>query len=151
MLLFAFAVGVISANEEVHVEATSNSTVTLSDVSQPKIADSDVINQTTDENVVKPKIKTKVQADEKAVKYKKDFFFKIKVCDKNKTLLKNVKLKVKVKSGNSVKFFNIKTNSKGIAKFNTKGLKIGKHKVTITSVDENYTISKTSKIFVGKQ
>ena len=60
LLLFAFAVGVISASEDVHVEGTSNSTVTLSDVSKPKIADSDVINQTTDENVAKPKIKTKV-------------------------------------------------------------------------------------------
>ena len=85
------------------------------------------------------------------MQYKKSSYFQIKVQDKNKTLLKNIKLKVTVKSGKNIKVFNIKTNSKGIAKFNTKGLKVGKYSVNITSTDENYTVSKTSKIFVGKQ
>ena len=101
-------------------------------------------------NTTKEKIKTSVQADEKAVKYKKSSYFKIKLQDKNKTLLKNVKLKVTVKSGNKIKVFNIKTNSKGIAQFNTKGLKVGKYSVNITADDDNYTMTKTSKIFVGK-
>lgn len=102
-------------------------------------------------NTTKEKIKTSVQADEKAVKYKKSSYFKIKLQDKNKTLLKNVKLKVTVKSGNKIKVFNIKTNSKGIAQFNTKCLKVGKYSVNITADDDNYTVTKTSKIFVGKQ
>lgn len=54
------------------------------------------------------------------MKYKKSSYFKIKLQDKNNTLLKNVKLKVTVKSGKKVKTFNVKTNSKGIAQFNTK-------------------------------
>lgn len=120
----------------------------------PSDTDTDIDNQTSDnqtspENITK-KIKTKVQADEKAVKYKKSSYFKIKLQDKNNTLLKNVKLKVTVKSGKKVKTFNVKTNSKGIAQFNTKGLKVGKYSVNITSDDGNYTVSKTSKIFVGK-
>lgn len=108
-------------------------------------------SQTPSENVTVPKIKTKVQADQKAVIYKKNSYFIIKLQDKKNVFLKNVKLKVKVKSGKTVKTFNIKTNSKGVAKFNTKGLKIGVHKVSITSDDENYTVSKTSKLFVGKR
>ncbi|WP_405298187.1 hypothetical protein [Methanobrevibacter sp.] len=107
-------------------------------------------NQTPAENVTIPKIKTKVQADQKAAIYKKNSYFIIKLKDKKNVFLNNVKLKVKVESGKTVKTFNIKTNSKGVAKFNTKGLKIGVHKVSITS-DENYTVSKTSKLFVGKR
>ena len=103
------------------------------------------------QNTTAEKIKTTVQADEKAVKYKKSSYFKIKLQDKKKVLLKNIKLKVTVKSGKNIKIFNIKTNSKGIAQFNTKGLKVGKYSVNITSSDDNYTVSKTSKIFVGKQ
>ena len=38
-----------------------------------------------------------------------------------------------------------------MAKINTKSLKVGAHKVTITSDDDRYEIQKTSKIFVGKQ
>ena len=84
------------------------------------------------------------------MKYKKSSYFKIKLWDRNNTLLKNVKLKVTVKSGKNVKTFNIKTNSKGIAQFNTRGLKVGKYTVNITSAEDNYTVSKTSKIFIGK-
>ena len=62
-----------------------------------------------------------------------------------------MKLKVIVKSGKKVKTFSIKTNSKDIAQFNTKGLKVGKYSVNITSADDNYAVTKTSKIFVGKQ
>ena len=111
----------------------------------------DIDNQTTPENTTPEKIKTTVQADEKAVKYKKSSYFKIKLQDKKKVLLKNIKLKVTVKSGKNIKIFNIKTNSKGITQFNTKGLKVGKYSVNITSSDDNYTVSETSKIFVGKQ
>ncbi len=137
---------IISASGDVHTNETSDKNITPSDGNN-----TDIDNQTVPENITKEKIKTKVQADQKAVKYKKSTYFKIKLQDKNNVLLKNVKLKVTVTSGKKVKIFKVKTNSKGIAQFNTKGLKSGKHNVKITSEDENYTVSKTSKIFVGKQ
>ena len=107
-------------------------------------------NQTPAENVTIPKIKTRVKADEKAVRYNKNTKYQIKLMNKTNAVLKNVKLKVTVKSGKTVKTFHVKTNSKGIAQFSTKGLAIGEHQVTITSEDGNYSVSKKTKIFVGK-
>lgn len=146
LLILIFSMSIISASGDVHTNETSDKNITPSDGNN-----TDIDNQTVPENITKEKIKTKVQADQKAVKYKKSTYFKIKLRDENNVLLKNVKLKVTVTSCKKIKIFKVKTNSKGIAQFNTKGLKIGKHNVKITSEDENYTVSKTSKIFVGKQ
>lgn len=116
-----------------------------------KLVNADVKN--TAEVASKPKIKTKVEADQVAVTYKKNRYLKIKVEDRydDDIPIENVKLKVKVGSGSKAKTFNVKTNSYGVAKLNTKSLKVGAHKVIITSADEGYEIKKTSKIFVGKQ
>lgn len=105
--------------------------------------------KTTTQPAVKNKIKTKVEADQKAVKYKKSTYFKVKVEDRydDDIPIKHVQLKIKV----GKKVFKVKTNSYGVAKINTKSLKNGTHKVVITSLDDRYSISKTSKIFVGKQ
>lgn len=147
LLMLIFAMGAISASEDIQGD-TLKSNITIPDNSTD--TDQSIDNETIPENKTPEKIKTKVKADEKAVKYKKSSYYKIKVQDENNTLLKNLKIKVVVKSGNKVKTFNIKTNSKGIAKFNTNGLKVGKYTVNITSADDNYNISQTSKIFVGK-
>lgn len=159
LMLFVM-LGTISASEDVQINETlafNGTSHVVSDVANGNQTPDEGNqtpaegNQTPSENVTVPKIKTKVQADQKSAIYKRNSYFVIKLKDKNNAFLKNVKLKVKVKSAKTVKTFNIKTNSKGIAKFNTKGLKIGVHKVSITSDDENYTVSKTSKIFVGKR
>lgn len=148
LLMLILTMSAISASEDIQGD-TLKSNITIQD-NATEVDDQSIDNETIPENTTKEKIKTKVQADEKAVKYKKSTYFKIQLKDKNNTLLKNVKIKVTVTSGKKVKTFNIKTNSKGIAKFNTNGLKVGKYTVNITSADDNYTISKTSKIFVGK-
>lgn len=158
-IILILSVGAISAGENVQMNETlgfneilpvagdDNGYQIMNDDNQT----SDDGNQTPAENVTIPKIKTKVQADQKAAIYKKNSYFIIKLQDKKNVFLKNVKLKVTVKSDKMAKTFNISTNSKGIAKFNTNGLKIGRYKVSITSADDNYTVSKTSKLFVGKQ
>lgn len=166
-LILILTVGAISASEDVQMNETLafNDTSPVASEADAGYQALDEGNQTYDdgnetpgegnetpaENVTIPKIKTKVQADKKVAIYKKNSYFTIKLQDRKNVLLKNVKLKVNVKLGDTVKTFYVKTNSKGIAKFNTNGLKIGVHKVSITSADENYTVSKTSKIFIGKQ
>lgn len=153
LLMLIFAMSAVSASEDMQGD-TLKSNITIpdnaTDTDDQGIDNKTIPENKTPKNKTPEKIKTKVQADEKAVKYKKSSYYKIKVQDKNNTLLKNVKLKVVVTSDKKVKTFYIKTNSKGIAQFNTNGLKVGKYKVNITSADSNYTISKTSKIFVGK-
>lgn len=159
LLILIFTMSALSASEDVQ-EDTLKSNITSVDtnneINNQTIDDQTDDNETDDnettpDNGTQEKIKTKVQADEKVAKYKKSSYFKIKLWDTNNVLLKNVKLKVTVTSGNTVKTFNVKTDANGIAKFNTNGLKIGKYKVNITSADDNYTVSKTSKIFIGKK
>ena len=103
--------------------------------------------------VSKGKIKTKVDADPITVKYKKNSYFKIKVEDRydDDNPIGKVKLKVKIGKGSKAKTYNVKTNSYGVAKINTKGLKTGTHNVVITSANKKYDISKKSKIIVAKQ
>ena len=81
----------------------------------------------------------------KAPKTTNKKYFKVSV--KHKTTKKPVKstwINLKIDK----KTFKVKTNSKGIAKFNTKKLSAGKHKVTITSGNSNYKMSGKSTITI---
>ena len=79
-----------------------------------------------------------------AKKGTKNYF---KVTAKNKKTKKplvGLKLKVKVYTGKKSKTFTIKTNNKGLAKLNTKSLKVGTHKVVIKS-GYKYCVGKAAK------
>jgi hypothetical protein len=93
------------------------------------------------------KAKTIIKAPKVTNKYKKSEYFKLTVKNKatNKPV-KNTYVKIKIDK----KTYKIKTNSKGVAKYNTKKLKTGKHKVTITSGNSNYQMSGKSTITIKK-
>lgn len=158
-LTLILSVGVISAAEDVAALETSNSQIDEEVVSaDTKVVDrkQNVINsdvKQTTQATTPSKTQTKIEADQVAVTYKKNKYFKVKVEDRydDDIPVSHAKLKVKVGTGSKAKTFNVKTNSYGVAKINTKSLKVGAHKVVITSADERYDIYKTSKIFVGKQ
>ena len=91
------------------------------------------------------KAKTTVKAPKITVKYKKSKYFKATI--KNKAtgaVVKNIKVKVKVYTGKKYRTFTLKTDKKGVIKFNTKKFKRGPHKVKFTSKNMNYEISKTA-------
>ena len=91
------------------------------------------------------KAKTIIKAPKVTNKYKKSKYFKVSVKNKaTKKAVKNTYVKVKIDK----KTYKIKTNSKGIAKINTKKLKIGKHKVVISSGNSNYIMSAKSTITI---
>ena len=97
------------------------------------------------------KAKTTVSAPKVTNKFRKSKYFKVTVKNKaTKKLVSNVKVKVKVYTAKNYITKTIKTNSKGIAKLNTKSLKIGKHKVVISSGNSNYKISAKSTIIIKK-
>ena len=94
---------------------------------------------------------TKAKASVKAPKvkfgYKKSKYFKVTVKNKKtKKAIGGIKLKLKVYTGKKFKTYTVKTNKKGVAKFNTKKLKYGKHKVKILSGNKNVILSKNSMI-----
>lgn len=76
-------------------------------------------------------IETYIKAPIKKVKYKSNSYFKIKLYDWDYDAVKYKKIILKVWTGKKTKTYQLKTNSKGIAKFNTKKLKAGTHKVKI--------------------
>lgn len=105
--------------------------------------DADLSTITTTAKITKAK--TIINAPKITNKFKKSKYFKVSI--KNKATKKAVKKTyVKIKIGK--KEYKIKTDSKGIAKINTKKLKIGKHKVTITSGNSNYQMNAKSTITI---
>ena len=91
------------------------------------------------------KAKTIIKAPKVTAKHKKSKYFKVTVKNKaTKKAVKNTYIKVKIDK----KTHKVKTNSKGIAKINTKKLNYGKHKVTITSANANYQMSAKSTITI---
>ena len=93
------------------------------------------------------KMPTIVKAPKISAKYKKTKYFKVTLKKKsNKKALKKIKLKLKVYTGKKYKIYTVKTNKKGVAKFNTKKLKRGIHKVEILSNNKIYEVNKKSRI-----
>ena len=85
-------------------------------------------------------IAKKITAKKGAKKY-----FKVTVKNKKtKKVIKGVKVKVKVYTGKKAKTFKVKTNKKGVAKISTAKLKVGKHKVVVTSANK-YVKAKKAK------
>lgn len=154
-LTLILSMGFICASQDVQFNQSSDinadNDVVLSDKDVMPLSESNSTSTNTNSQSsqsIKEKVKTKVDADQKVVKYKKRTYFKIKVENRYDDDIP-IKCKLKVKIGN--KEFTVKTNSYGVAKINTKSLKKGTHKVIITSLDDQYSVYKTSKIFVGKQ
>ena len=94
---------------------------------------------------------TVVVAKKLTAKYKKSKYFTVTVKNRaTKKVVKGIVVKVKIFTGKKAKTYKIKTNAKGIAKLNTKKLKIGKHKVVISSGNNKYTINKKSTIRIKR-
>ena len=97
-----------------------------------------------------PKTKTTVKAPGVTAKYKQNKYFKVTVKNYKGNPIKKLNLKLKVYTNNKYKYYKIKTNSKGIALFNTKKLNAGSHVVYIYNADKKYDITKKSKIVIKK-
>ena len=97
------------------------------------------------------KVNTNVKAPKITAKYKKAKYFKIYVKNKvTKKAAKKLKIKAKIYTGKKYKTVTLKTDNKGQAKLNTKSLKIGKHKVIISSGNANYNVSAKSLITIKR-
>ena len=97
----------------------------------------------------KKKAGTIVYAPYVTAKAKRSNYFKVTVKNSaSKKVVPNLKIKLKVYTGKKYRIYTVKTNKKGIASFNTKNLKRGKHTVVISSGNSNYIISKRSRITI---
>lgn len=154
LLVTMSAISAENVNENTDVQSNVDETPV-----SPEITSNVENTQTTPNSdatkspTVVKKIKTKVEAPQVASKHKKSNYFKIKVEKRydDDVPIKHTKLKLKIFTGSKSKTYTVKTNSYGVAKFNTKVLSKGTHKVIISSENEKYEISKQSKIFIGKE
>ena len=109
-----------------------------------------VVKKTTS-TIKVSKAKTTVKAPKVTVKAKKSKFFKVTVKNQaTKKAVSNLKIALKIYTGKKYKTYTVKTNSKGVAQFNTKSLSIGSHRVVVSSGDNKYTVSAKSTITVKK-
>ena len=93
------------------------------------------------------KASTIVNAPKVTNKFKKSKYFKVTLKNKaSKKAAGNVVLKLQI----GKKTYNVRTNSKGIAQFNTKKLAIGTYKVKITSGNLNYNVKAASQIKIKR-
>ena len=98
------------------------------------------------------KIQTDVDADGIVAEKGKNSFFKVEVeNEKTDKPIKNLKLNLKIFTKSKSKIYVVTTAKNGIAKFNTKKLSAGTHKVIITSADDKYKVYKKSSIVIGKK
>ena len=75
-------------------------------------------------------------------------YFKVTIKNsKTKKVIKGVKVKIKVYTGKKAKTYTAKTNSKGIAQISTSKLKLGKHKVIVTSANK-YCVAKQARSYI---
>lgn len=92
---------------------------------------------------------TLVRAPKVTNTFNKTEYFKVTVKDKStKKAVKGIKIKVKLVATKFNKFFTIKTDSKGIAKLNTKRLLNGTYRVAISPANNKYLISAKSRIVI---
>ncbi len=76
-------------------------------------------------------------------------YFKVKVKDKStKKIIKGIKIRLKLVATKFTKYFTIRTDSKGIAKLNTKSLSNQTYRVTISPANNKYLISAKSTIVI---
>ena len=110
---------------------------------------SNVIFMTAASTLQIKKAGTIVYAPYVTAKAKRSNYFKVTVKNSaSKKVVPNLKIKLKVYTGKKYRIYTVKTNKKGIASFNTKNLKRGKHTVVISSGNSNYIISKRSRITI---
>lgn len=93
------------------------------------------------------KAKTIVKAKKMTAKHNKSKKFKVIVKNRaSKKVVAKIKIALKVYTGSKSRTYVLKTDKNGVAKFDTKRLSRGTHKVVIKSKNKNYVISKKSSI-----
>lgn len=96
------------------------------------------------------KVQTTIKAPEVTNKFNQTKYFKVTV--KNKKTGKPVvhlNIKIKVYTGDKTKVYKIKTDENGVARFDTKDLSIGSHKVVLAPATNKYLISGSSIIKIN--
>lgn len=111
--------------------------------------DADHYSVDKDLSVTVNKATAAIKASKVTVALKKGSYWSIKLINsKTGKAIGNMKLTLKVYTGKKYKTVSVKTNSKGIAKYQTKRLSKGSHKVIVSGSDSRYKFT-TLKSYIN--
>jgi hypothetical protein len=95
------------------------------------------------------KVPTIITAPSVSNKFNTTKYFKVTLKNKNTNkALSKTKFKIKLTGNGKTKVYTLKTDIKGVAKFNTKNLAVGKYSVVLSPATNKYLISGKSKITI---
>lgn len=107
----------------------------------------------SDLTVIVKKATAVIKAYKVTVAYKKSTKWSITIVNsRTKEPISNLKVTLKVYTGKKFKTVTVKTNSKGVATYQTKKLAVGNHKIVVSAKDSRYNFNTlTSSVKVVKQ
>ena len=93
-----------------------------------------------------------IKASKATVAYKKGTLWSLKVTDSSGKAVSNKNILLKIYTGSKYKVTSVATNTQGVAKYNTKSLAAGTHKIVASLADDSYSCKEvTSSVKVVKQ
>ena len=127
----------------------------LSDTTRDLIANetsTEVTNTSTDESTLVEKTQATLKASKLTVAHKKSTKWSIKLTDSSGKGISGKNILLKIYTGKKYKTATVKTDANGVAKYNTKKLSAGTHKIIARFVDDNYNCKDiSSSVKVVKQ
>ncbi|MBR3209689.1 MAG: hypothetical protein IKF82_05415 [Bacilli bacterium] len=124
----------------------SNDDVLSDDEETNNTNTSEETNATVSKNNVIEKVPLSIKASKLSTTYKSGKYFQAKIINsKTKEVVKGVKVIIKVYTGKKTKTLTLTSNSKGIIKYSSSKLGLGKHKI-ILKVKDSKNFKGTSKI-----
>lgn len=127
----------------------------LSDTARDIIANEtsvEVANTSTDEPAPVEKTQATLKASKLTVAHKKSTKWSIKLTDSKGKGISGKNILLKIFTGKKYKTVTVKTDANGVAKYNTKKLSAGTHKIIASFVDDNYNCKDiSSSVKVVKQ
>ncbi|MDO5811093.1 MAG: Ig-like domain-containing protein [Methanobrevibacter sp.] len=127
----------------------------LSDTAKDIIANEtsvEVANTSTDEPAHVEKTQATLKASKLTVAHKKSTKWSIKLTDFSGKGISGKNILLKIFTGKKYKTATVKTDANGVAKYNTKKLSAGTHKIIASFVDDNYNCKDiSSSVKVVKQ
>lgn len=127
----------------------------LSDTAKDIIANEtsvEVANTSTDEPAHVEKTQATLKTSKLTVAHKKSTKWSIKLTDSSGKGISGKNILLKIFTGKKYKTVTVKTDANGVAKYNTKKLSAGTHKIIASFVDDNYNCKDiSSSVKVVKQ
>ena len=127
----------------------------LSDTAKDIIANEtsvEVANTSTDEPAPVEKTQATLKASKLTVAHKKSTKWSIKLTDSKGKGISGKNILLKIYTSKKYKTATVKTDANGVAKYNTKKLSAGTHKIIASFVDDNYNCKDiSSSVKVVKQ